>query len=88
MSSEWPSPVLQASQPAVLSPVNKVFTILQALQQPSEMPQAFTARSAIVACQMDVVLGVLASNKAISTEDGSAFTVSPRHGLSCPTDLQ
>ena len=60
-----------------LSPVNKVFTILQAPQQSREMPQAFAARQAAVACQRDVVSGAIAPNNAISTEEGSAFMVDP-----------
>ena len=88
VSSEQPSSALQALQPAVLSPVNEAFTILQALQQPSKTPQTFAARRAAVACQMDVALGVLAPNEAVSTEEGSAFTVDPEHGLSHPAGPQ
>ena len=88
MLSEWPSLVLQASQPAVLSLVNKVFTILQALPQPGEMPQAFAARRAAVVCKMDVASGAIAPNEAIFTEEGSAFTVDPRCRLGCPAGLQ
>ena len=65
----------------MLSPVNKVFTILQAPQQSGETPQAFAARWATVECQRDVASGAI-------SQEGSAFTVDLVHGLCCTAGLQ
>ena len=88
VSSEWLSPLPQANQPVVLSPVNKVFTILQAPQQPEEIPQACTARQAAIEHQQNVASGVIAPNDTVSTKEGSAFTVDSMHRLSICRDEQ
>ena len=58
-----------ASEPLVLSLVNKVFTLLQVPQQLEETPQVFVARQATLDYQQYIASGMIVPNNTISTKE-------------------